>query len=44
MNINGTYFPVWGTCLGFELISIYLANGKNILSKFEGGSNHLANV
>jgi gamma-glutamyl hydrolase len=44
LNINGTYFPVWGTCLGFELISIYHAKGKNILSNFEGGYNHFSNV
>jgi len=26
-NNNGDYFPVWGTCLGFELLA-YLAAGK----------------
>jgi hypothetical protein len=31
-NSQGDYFPVWGTCLGFELL-IYLANGnKSILT------------
>ena len=26
-NENGDYFPVWGTCLGFELL-LYLSAGK----------------
>ncbi|CAH1794487.1 unnamed protein product [Owenia fusiformis] len=29
-NDNGDYFPIWGTCLGFELLSALTA-GKNIL-------------
>jgi gamma-glutamyl hydrolase len=34
-NSQGNYFPVWGTCLGFELLT-YLANGnKNILADFD---------
>ena len=27
-NDNGDYFPLWGTCLGFELLG-YLATDKN---------------
>lgn len=27
MNENGVYFPIFGTCLGFELL-LYLSNGK----------------
>jgi gamma-glutamyl-gamma-aminobutyrate hydrolase PuuD len=31
-NIQGTYFPIWGTCRGFELLA-YLATGsKDILT------------
>jgi len=31
-NSQGSYFPVWGTCRGFELLT-YLANGsKDILT------------
>lgn len=30
-NSNGDYFPVWGTCLGFELLSL-LTSGKLLLS------------
>ncbi|TMW42006.1 hypothetical protein DOY81_012914, partial [Sarcophaga bullata] len=26
MNNNGTYFPIWGTCLGFELLVYLSAN------------------
>lgn len=26
INDNGTYFPVWGTCLGFELLVYLSAN------------------
>ena len=27
-NDGGDYFPLWGTCLGFEMLS-YLAAGRN---------------
>mmetsp|Transcript_16637 Transcript_16637/g.30514 ORF Transcript_16637/g.30514 Transcript_16637/m.30514 type:complete len:340 (+) Transcript_16637:2035-3054(+) len=27
-NRNGDYFPIWGTCLGFELLNV-LASGNN---------------
>lgn len=27
-NMNGDFFPVWGTCLGFELIG-YVANNNH---------------
>lgn len=27
MNDNGNYFPLWGTCLGFELLTYLSANG-----------------
>ncbi|XP_070842237.1 gamma-glutamyl hydrolase [Chaetodon trifascialis] len=30
-NKRGDYFPVWGTCLGFEQLT-YLTSGKSILS------------
>lgn len=30
-NRRGDYFPVWGTCLGFEQLT-YLTSGKNLLS------------
>jgi len=30
-NLNGDYFPLWGTCLGFQLMSILAANDHSIL-------------
>ncbi|CAN7938101.1 unnamed protein product [Ixodes hexagonus] len=29
-NDNGTHFPLWGTCLGFELLTV-LTSGKSVL-------------
>uniref|UniRef100_A0A9J7YKP4 folate gamma-glutamyl hydrolase n=2 Tax=Cyprinus carpio TaxID=7962 RepID=A0A9J7YKP4_CYPCA len=31
-NSNGDYFPIWGTCLGFELLT-FLTSGKLLLSR-----------
>ena len=31
-NDNGDYFPIWGTCLGFEMLQI-LRTGKDVLSR-----------
>lgn len=31
-NEQGDYFPVWGTCLGFELLTYMAAGGKNYLT------------
>ncbi|GLJ13197.1 hypothetical protein SUGI_0207310 [Cryptomeria japonica] len=33
-NDNGDYFPVFGVCLGFELISMILSKDQNILERF----------
>ncbi|KAF5897829.1 gamma-glutamyl hydrolase-like, partial [Clarias magur] len=30
-NDEGDYFPIWGTCLGFELLTVQVA-GKNLLT------------
>lgn len=30
-NKNGDFFPVWGTCLGFEELT-FLTSGKMLLS------------
>eukprot|EP01147_Barroeca_monosierra_P010085 gene10086-2253_t len=30
-NSNGDYFPVWGTCLGFEMVSVFIG-GASVLS------------
>lgn len=32
MNLKGDYFPLWGTCLGFELLTILASDEKLILS------------
>ncbi|XP_042366323.1 gamma-glutamyl hydrolase [Plectropomus leopardus] len=31
-NKKGDYFPVWGTCLGYEQLAV-LTSGKNVLSR-----------
>ncbi|XP_058834886.1 gamma-glutamyl hydrolase-like isoform X2 [Topomyia yanbarensis] len=28
LNDQGSYFPIWGTCLGFELLTYLAANGQ----------------
>jgi gamma-glutamyl hydrolase len=34
-NSQGVYFPVWGTCLGFELLTYLATDGRNILTPCE---------
>lgn len=31
LNKNGSYFPVWATCLSFETLSMYVANSSFVL-------------
>jgi len=31
LNSKGTYFPLWGTCQGFEMLCIYIANNSSVL-------------
>eukprot|EP00897_Mesotaenium_endlicherianum_P000929 jgi/Mesen1/10837/ME000093S10351 len=40
-NDNGEYFPVWGTCMGFEIISIIVSKDFDILElkKFAAENN-----
>lgn len=33
-NQNGDYFPLWGTCLGFQLLTA-LATGKDLMTEFD---------
>jgi len=33
-NNRGDYYPIWGTCLGLELLSV-LSSGKNVLDSCE---------
>jgi hypothetical protein len=39
MNDKGIYFPVWGTCLGFEVLLLSIAKNNNVLSNFNS-TNH----
>ncbi|KAG1660694.1 Gamma-glutamyl hydrolase [Nymphon striatum] len=32
-NDAGDHFPIWGTCLGFEMLNLFLTNGSNIFTK-----------
>ena len=31
-NNGGDFFPIWGTCLGFEFLSYVSAGNKNLLT------------
>eukprot|EP00823_Brevimastigomonas_motovehiculus_P007019 TRINITY_DN603_c0_g1_i1.p1 TRINITY_DN603_c0_g1~~TRINITY_DN603_c0_g1_i1.p1 ORF type:complete len:336 (-),score=56.74 TRINITY_DN603_c0_g1_i1:247-1254(-) len=39
---HGDYFPMWGTCLGFELVQIMQSLDENILSSLEAENISLA--
>ena len=41
-NKAGDVFPLWGTCLGFEFLSICGAGGGNIISKVDGENYSVA--
>ena len=42
-NDNGTYYPVWGTCMGYEDMAAYVSKqGWNILEHFEYSNGSLA--
>ena len=40
-NKLGRYYPVWGTCLGFELILMAHAGRKQVINKVFGMVNHV---
>ncbi|XP_055340715.1 gamma-glutamyl hydrolase-like [Paramacrobiotus metropolitanus] len=40
MNQLATYFPIWGTCLGFELLTVVMAN-RNVLASCSAKKLHL---
>ena len=42
-NKAGDVFPLWGTCLGFEFLSICGAGGEHVLSKVNG-ENYSVNL
>ena len=35
-NDNGIYFPVWGTCLGFQMLNIIISEYADVLSEIHG--------
>lgn len=34
INESGTYFPVWGTCLGFQWLGIYFSGNRHLLAAY----------
>jgi gamma-glutamyl hydrolase len=34
-NQQGDYFPLWGTCLGFEFLSVVVSGSINLLTRFD---------
>jgi len=41
-NMKGDFFPVWGTCLGFQLISILVGNESVLSSGFDSENYPIA--
>jgi gamma-glutamyl hydrolase len=39
-NDNGTYYPLWGTCLGNEMLASYAYGSQDVLGVFD--SHHLS--
>ena len=44
LNREGYYFPVWGTCLGFELMLMKGDPSSNKILSLRDGQNHLGGV
>lgn len=42
LNKKGIYFPVWGTCQGFEFLGIYFSGDRNFLGNFPSNDVALA--
>ncbi len=38
-NEKGDFFPVWGTCLGFEVMLMSIAKNSTVISNFNS-TNH----
>jgi gamma-glutamyl hydrolase len=43
-NDKGDYFPVWGVCLGYELILMGVSNYDQTLNNFTDSENHSENL
>lgn len=35
INKNGNHFPVWGTCMGFQWMSMYFAQNTTLLTNYD---------
>lgn len=46
INDEGTFFPVWGTCNGFEILATIIADFEQVLTHIdlEEGINHKLDV
>ena len=43
INDNGTYYPIWGTCMGYENIASYVsADAWNVLDVYDYDSGEMA--
>jgi len=41
-NDNGTYYPLWGTCMGYENMAAYVSpEGWNVMGKYEYANGSL---
>ena len=38
---KGTYFPIWGTCLGLEIILMAITNDVKVLSNLNSRAHQL---
>ena len=34
-NDEGIYYPIWATCLGFEILTLCIAEDSKVLGSFE---------
>lgn len=41
-NDKGVYFPLWGTCMGFQLISLLAAQNQTVLSHYAFDTSDVA--
>lgn len=46
INDEGTFFPVWGTCNGFEILATIIADFEQVLTHIdlEEGINHKLDI
>ena len=43
-NNNGDYFPVWGTCLGFESLALSTSNNVTLLNSEMLDENYVHSI